>query len=577
MSARIAGFCTVASASREWSGMWCRPIRNGTCLPRNPTRRAQSGSTRRSCPGLVRPSGIKTTTGWATRSYLGEPGNSAWIQEYALSAGSDLTPSRATSTRASAGISCARSRGCEAADSGELYSPDAPFELPQFPGAAELGVLVAFSEGEASLPTWAGIPERYGTLELYRLRENPELLVVREYRTSGKALPTSPQWGQHITATSARAKGIWLRLDCVPVAEPWQAPATWGELRQAARSQGIDLNSLLRPLLAGLRDEEEHIALVGFPIPETFGGTGSRMHWQAMRLPILSQREMVPDGFRWNETGFRERDRRGVLASDAPLKWLASENWHEDQIATRGRMAASVRKKRILVVGTGALGAALSEILDRSGNYSLTVLDGDYLSAGNLVRHILGMDDLGLPKVHGVSQRLNAASPHAAAVAIREMFPPRSEVDQAHVRDCEVVLDCTGEDEVLRQMEVFDWGGQKCFLSVSLGREAKRLYGFNAVGECFPYDAFQQLVQPWLRREAEEYEGQEWPREGIGCWHPVFPAGIDDVWMMASAAAKYVEEVLVAGAEHSQLTVYEREEDGAGRFLGLRRFDRDEQ
>ncbi len=461
-----------------------------------------------------------------------------------------------------------------AADEERLVLPGDPYELPEFPRYEELDVLVAFSEGATSFDWWRECTGRSGTVSFYSLRESPELLVVKEFRSLAGRPIIASDWGRCVRgASEVEFRGIWLRLDGPPVLLPWQAAATWGELRHACRSQGLELDNLMRPLLPGMRDGERHVALVGFPIPERFGDGPGRIHWQAMRLPALQGGRQVPDGFRPNEMGYRERDRRTVFAGTEPLRWLRSENWSEDQLATRGRLPEEVRGKSVLLVGAGALGSPLGEMLVRGGVHRLTVVDGQTLQAGNLVRHTLGLDRVGKLKADSTSQRLNLASPHASVVAINTRFPPDGEVDGAQARGCDVVLDCTAEDELLHELEVFEWGEPKHFVSLSLGMGARRLYCFSAEGLGFPYAAFRALIDPWLRQEAEEYEGSELPREGVGCWHPVFPARVDDVWLMAGVAVKYLEGALTSPSVEPRLAVYERHDDEEGNFAGVRRVD----
>ena len=50
---------------------------------------------------------------------------------------------------------------------------------------------------------------------------------------------------------------------------------------------------------------------------------------------------------------------------------------------------------------------------------------------------------------------------------------------------------------------------------------------FSCHGLTFPQEEYMQLISPWLKKDLEENKGVELPREGIGCWHPLFPARLD--------------------------------------------------
>jgi molybdopterin/thiamine biosynthesis adenylyltransferase len=66
-------------------------------------------------------------------------------------------------------------------------------------------------------------------------------------------------------------------------------------------------------------------------------------------------------------------------------------------------------------VGVGALGSFVADMLVRSGVHNLTLLDGDVVMPGNLVRHLVGPEAVGRSKVEAVKQHLVDRSGIAAA------------------------------------------------------------------------------------------------------------------------------------------------------------------
>jgi hypothetical protein len=78
------------------------------------------------------------------------------------------------------------------------------------------------------------------------------------------------------------------------------------------------------------------------------------------------------------------------------------------------------------------------------------------------------------------------------------------------------------------------------------------------------------MLDPWLKYELKEYANQELPREGIGCWHPVFPARVDDVWLMVSVAVKHLESVIAAIPTQPELIIFEQYYENDV-FAGIRR------
>ncbi len=223
-----------------------------------------------------------------------------------------------------------------------------------------------------------------------------------------------------------------------------------------------------------------------------------------------------------------------------------------------------------MLVGAGALGSAVAELLLRAGVHHITVLDGEDLRAGNLCRHTLGIQDLEKNKADGLAKRLGGGSPHAVVEAITSYFPPNKPEEIAKVQDCDLIIDCTAEDDVLKGMSVFSWNGVKVFASLSLGFAAKRLFCFVAECTRFPLQNFKDVILPWLKRDDAERGNVELPREGLGCWHPVFPARIDDIWMLAAIGVKQLAIVMESSFVTTGLTVFEQTIEN-DTFVGVRR------
>jgi len=455
-----------------------------------------------------------------------------------------------------------------AASGGELILPGEPYELPQFPKSA-LQDTVVFSEGQESFARWRSIPEQIGTVEFGRKGSN--LLFTKVFKSAHGAELWTPSWGHAMKDIHTNdVDGIWLRVNSALALFPWQAPATLGELRQACREQGIELDGLLKAVVRHIRDGEHHIALIGFPIPARAGEVPVRMHWNALMFPILSAPAKPMKGFRANERGHWQHDRMGALHGETKVDWLASENWDAEQISTRGRMSQSIRSKRVLLIGAGAVGSAVAELLVRAGVYNITIIDGDRLEAGNLVRHTLGLGQLDEYKASATANRLDQVAPHVSVEAINSHFPPTQETGRVQLQKCDIILDCTGRDEVLHHLQSFSWAGPKLFFSISIGFKARRLFLFIARESSFPHSVFREQIEPWLEREMHEQSGEEFPREGIGCWHPVFPARVDDIWMLASVAVKQIESAVEAPPDRPELVVFEQYYE-RNVFVGMRR------
>jgi len=465
-------------------------------------------------------------------------------------------------------------RWLEAASCGELALADDPFELAEFPLDQTFLLSVAFSESHESFLKWKETSQRVGIAELYDFDAKWNTYVVKSFHALDGRRLFMPEWGPSITNSStAISRGYWWRLKGPPVIDPWQAPTSWGELRTASRTQGIDLDELLRQAFRSrkTKDNVGRVGLIGFPVPARIGEAPDRMHWQALRLPELATSDGQVHGFRSGSNSAWQHNREVVLRDEAVTKWAKSENWYADQLQTRGVLPLTVTAKKCLFLGAGALGSSLAELLVRAGLLRMLLVDEDRLEAGNLVRHTLDLRDLNEFKAEAVAKRLNLLSPSARIEGLNSSFPPDGISDKNRIAACDLVIDCTGDDEVLYHLSTLEWANKTLFFSVSFGLRAHRLFCFAARAVRFPNESFRELLTPWLARDVEEHAGEEIPREGIGCWHPVFPARADDVWMMASVATKQLERFAGSALERSELVVFEQCRDEDGSFAGIRR------
>lgn len=124
----------------------------------------------------------------------------------------------------------------------------------------------------------------------------------------------SPKWGTIISELPKYPlNGLWIKLNEIPVIQPWQAPHTWGELQQTLLRQDIDLLKIIQKTAKYFRDGKPHILMLGFPIPELFFGKNIVMNWKAIKLPVLSYGNKFAHGFRNNEVGYWQRDRTTIL------------------------------------------------------------------------------------------------------------------------------------------------------------------------------------------------------------------------------------------------------------------------
>ena len=133
----------------------------------------------------------------------------------------------------------------------------------------------------------------------------------------------------------------------------------------------------------------------------------------------------------------------------------------------------------------------------------------------------------------------------------------------------DIIIDSTGEDQVLALLSATEWKRKIVFCSSSVGLGAKRLY-INIQRTKLPhFENFLNLVEPYFQKDSNDFNLDALPRDGIGCWHPLFPARADDMWFAACTTVKALEAFVQNSTEKGISLIYETQtEDGL--FNGLR-------
>lgn len=82
--------------------------------------------------------------------------------------------------------------------------------------------------------------------------------------------------------------------------------------------------------------------------------------------------------------------------------------------ARAGVVAPLLNEARVAIVGVGAIGSFTADLLLRAGIRHLTLVDDDIVKPGNLIRHLVGPEMVGLPKVTAVKRHVVARHEVAA-------------------------------------------------------------------------------------------------------------------------------------------------------------------
>lgn len=458
------------------------------------------------------------------------------------------------------------------------------FELPDFCVAPSANSFV-FQEDIVSKLIWEECKEKFGLAKVSYNKSRgtmPPWIVQSFLSLDGKQTVFKPIWGtlfSDIEENYEDRKALWIMLDEPPTINIWQPPTVLAELIGICKKSDIDLIDTIRQFAHYARDGKQHLLLVGFPIPKRIGEASCEIYWQAIQLPVLSYQNYtnrnfqsgkkgtalirgVEKGYRPGEQGWWMSDRKNILLDDMKLDWQYSENYASRTIKGRGKLSQNLTSKRIAVIGVGSLGASIAELLARAGVTSITCIDGDTITIGNLCRHTLCMDNLYQPKSKSVATRLASIDPNISSKAICKYLQRDNRgAISPDLSDYDIVIETTGENSVLAILENEFWKRKKVICTASVGLGGKHSY-INIQETFSPsYEAFFLQIERYLSLDKAAVAPDDLPRDGIGCWHPLFPARSDNMWLAACNTVNTLESFL-QDSEHEKMTaVFEMKYD----------------
>lgn len=439
-----------------------------------------------------------------------------------------------------------------------------PFEMPAFPVSNTQ--LFVFNEDNSTFQQWQQLGIRYGAVYCKEAFRNAALSPIISFKS--KQTELKYDWGKHITdSKGSEIAHIWALLNHAPVSYPWQLPLKWKELFDVTTSQSIDLKKIL--ILEIFKPIKPKYLLLGFPIPNNIGEKNCSIFWLAIMLPKVA---VIKNGFRPQSEELFKAQFAAMFKTDASITWVNSENWNAEEINSRGRIGRSMRNLRFTIIGAGAIGSNLAELLVRLGCYNLNIMDAELILIGNLSRHTLTMDKVHSEKAKSVAEKLNMIFPGGNVTSINKDLNyklSQSDLDVLSEKT-DVLIDATGDDATIQFISDFLSEKNKIFISLSTGFAAKRLFCFmKHTQEGNLATEFYKHLVPWLKRDADENPDPEFPREGIGCWHPIFPARIDDVLMLLSTTIQRIER-FITNSETQAFVVIENDKNELGFTQGIK-------
>lgn len=346
----------------------------------------------------------------------------------------------------------------------------------------------------------------------------------------------------------------------LPKALPLEFPKKGEDFFRELAKQGIDRDAVLRFLAyaALLTDGEDEINIVlGIPMRRSANGelrlhvavwTTSQFFAKALRISLQKQED--PPTLAECRAELANLIYKDIAADE--IMFCRTFDDRPEIVVPRdqGSAAAWFSGKRILLLGCGALGSWIGEIVARAGAAVLHLVDNGLVTPGILARQNFALDDVGSNKAEALAIRLSSVSARSVVAGTASDAHAFVMEDPARFNDFDLVIDCTASTIFQMKLER-DWqrfaGATPPVVSIGIDAEAKRSIAVSvprgAAGGV--WDAYLQLqyrvcvantnpaiIEAFYTERARDRLFQPEP----GCSEPTFVGSTADVMILAASA-----------------------------------------
>jgi integrative and conjugative element protein (TIGR02256 family) len=365
----------------------------------------------------------------------------------------------------------------------------------------------------------------------------------------------NPEIRKKLSQSHGVEEGHWWFLPQEP--KPFQDGA--GLLRELS---AVAVAGDAWPLLSDALKEELTLGrhhTVGLCFPSRHGG----VEWLVV---MLHRTDPAPDPQRGVLLPSPKAKRRAIETSEASCLRVQSLRPADLQLRNTGVVATErIAGNTVALIGLGALGGRVAELLAQAGVSRFLLCDMDRLSVGNVVRHIGGLHEFGASKVHVVANRILEINPYAEFAG--QLFRSASASAQVladFLERADLVVSTTADESVeavINQVAVL---GRK---PVIYGRAVRR----GSMGRAFLVrpgrDACKACLAEYARRSRE---GETGPADWIDiaededepvlheCGRPVIPASAVDLASIAALVARVTLDVLEGSAGEKNHWIWTR-------------------
>lgn len=249
------------------------------------------------------------------------------------------------------------------------------------------------------------------------------------------------------------------------------------------------------------------------------------------------------------------KNRLDKIRRQVNISWGRTVNSSYERFFGRGKLSDTLCKKKVLIIGAGAIGSSLANILVRGGLRVLSLADSDIVEPGNICRSSLRYTWSGKSKVDDLTNSLIQASPFINILPLNLNIGPCLPTegrysDMRKVIDTfDLIFDCSTDKYLHHTFDLMDLGHKVVNLSVNDGATA-----FVCVAGVRHIAYQKSIIYSRWSDNAEPFY------VGTGCYHSTFRASFAEINAKLNLAVSKIDRQIEEDVGLASFIIQENEE-----------------
>lgn len=337
-------------------------------------------------------------------------------------------------------------------------------------------------------------------------------------------------WSSHYRNLQ-KFEGIYFFIEAAPVENRRFIVENWHQIESFISQASLKFMSDVRNHASQLfKDPSSEIpVLIGYKVPS------GQVHWQCA---IIGTHNFPNYAEKISQGNYRGR------LQEQSIDWVQTKNCSYEYFFGRGKLDCSLTDKKILLIGTGAVGSIVATTLTRTGCKDLSLVDFDIKEPENVCRSEFRFGTGLTSKIFELQYALIDISPFVSVSCLPKFADdikifasdPASHSDlREALNKFDLILDCTADDDLAHLHDLI--GVETTIINLAITNHASHLV---VVVNPNLHQSKQRILERLDADQADLYNP-------MGCWSPTFKASYNDISLVVQYAIRHINQTYAAG------------------------------